>query len=373
MAKRDYYEVLGVDKSASKDEIKKKYRVLAIKYHPDKNPGNKEAEEKFKEATEAYEVLSDDQKRQTYDQFGFAGLDGMGGAGAGGFDASQFSGFEDLFGDSGFFENFFGGGRRSDRGGSRSAQGANLRYDLEISFKDSIYGCKEEISYVRNEACSTCKGSGAASGSSRKMCPTCNGAGKVRRTAGFFAVTQDCSQCHGTGTIIDHPCSSCGGTGLQKKRQKIIVTIPAGIQDGKRLTIPRQGEAGVNGAPSGDLYVVVRVKPDLYFERSGSDLYCAISISFTQAILGGEIYITTLDGKKIKLKIPSGTQHGKLLRVTGEGVHVLGGKKGDLFLKVLVDIPSKLSSRSKDLLSEISKLEGENDNPSAIPLSKINS
>lgn len=369
MAKRDYYEVLGAEKNATKDEIKKKYRTLAVKYHPDRNPGNKEAEEKFKEATEAYEVLSDDKKRQMYDQYGFAGLDGMGG-GSGGFDPSNFSGFEDIFGDfGGIFENFFGGGRggrNSARGGA--ASGANLRYDLDIKFKDAVYGTKAEVSYVRNEQCAVCSGAG---GSGKKTCSTCGGSGQVRRSSGFFAIASPCPTCNGEGYTIDHPCTACGGAGVQKKRQKILVTIPAGVENGKRIVIPHQGDAGSGGTPAGDLYVFIRVQSDSYFERDGSDLYCAVPISITQAALGADVMITTLDGKKIKLKIPAGTTYGKLLRIRDEGVPSASGRKGDLYIKVIVQVPAKLSSKSKDLLAEVARLEGDNPEPKNIPLSEL--
>lgn len=376
-AKRDYYEILGVPKTATKDEIKKGYRKLAIQYHPDKNPGNKEAEEKFKEATEAYEVLSDDQKRQIYDQYGHAGLEGMGGPGGpGGFDPNAFQGFEDIFGDfSGIFENLFGGGgssggrRRS--GGSGASQGASLRYDLQISFQDAVYGTKAEVQYMRNEACPTCKGSGAAGGTGRKMCPTCQGAGQVRHSSGFFSIASPCPVCHGEGTIIENPCRDCGGSGVQKKRQKLLVTIPAGVEDGKRINIPRQGDAGTNGGPYGDLFVFIRVKPHPYFERSGADLYCAVPISITQAALGAEVTVTALDEKKLKLKIPAGTQNGKLLRIRDEGVPSANGRQGDLYIKIIVQVPTKLSSKAKSLLEEVAKLEGENVAPTPISLADL--
>jgi molecular chaperone DnaJ len=376
-AKRDYYEVLGVPKTATKDEIKKGYRKLAIQYHPDKNPGNKEAEEKFKEATEAYEVLSDDQKRQVYDQYGHAGLEGMGGPGGpGGFDPNAFQGFEDIFGDfSGIFENLFGGGgasggrRRS--GSSGASQGASLRYDLQISFQDAVYGTKAEVQYMRNEACSTCKGTGAAGGAGRKMCPTCQGAGQIRHSSGFFSIASPCPACHGEGTIIENPCRDCGGSGVQKKRQKLLVTIPAGVEDGKRINIPRQGDAGTNGGSYGDLFVFIRVKPHPYFERSGADLYCAVPISITQAALGAEITVTALDEKKLKLKIPAGTQNGKLLRIRDEGVPSANGRQGDLYIKIIVQVPTKISSKAKSLLEEVAKLEGENVTPTPISLADL--
>lgn len=369
MAKRDYYEVLGVQKGASKDDIKKAYRKLAIQYHPDKNPGNKEAEEKFKEATEAYEVLSDDQKKSAYDQFGFAGVEGMGGAGGQGY-SHAFHDFEDLFGDfSGIFDSFFGGGaRRQSRSGP--PPGANLRYDLEIPFKDAVFGTKVEIQFAHNEACGTCHGSGATGGSGRKVCPTCAGSGQVRRSQGFFSIASPCPSCSGEGFIIENPCKDCSGSGVQKKRRKIAVTIPPGMEDGKRVVIPGQGDAGANGGPSGDLYVFIHVKGHEHFERDGLDLYCAVPISITQATLGAELLVTTLDGKKIKVKIPAGMQNGKMLRVRDEGIPS-GSRRGDLYIKVIVKIPAKLSRRGRELLEELSKVEGEESAPQPIALSEL--
>ncbi|ULQ58851.1 molecular chaperone DnaJ [Brucepastera parasyntrophica] len=368
MAKKDYYEVLGVQKSATKDDLKKAYRKLAVQYHPDKNAGNKEAEEKFKEASEAYEVLSDDQKRQIYDQYGHAGLEGMGGGGSGGFDPSHFQGFEDIFGDfGGIFENLFGGGssrRRSSSRGRSATQGASLRYDLQISFQEAVYGTKAEIQYHRNETCTTCKGTG---GTGRKTCTTCQGTGQVRQSSGFFSIASPCPVCHGEGSIIENPCKDCGGSGVQTKRQKIIVTIPPGVEDGKKINIPRQGDAGPNGGPYGDLYVFIRVKPHPYFERSGQDLYVAIPISITQAALGAEIVISSLDKKQLRLKVPSGTQNGKLLRIRDEGVPAPSGKKGDLYIKIIVQVPAKLSPKAKTLLEEVSKIQGENTEPTPVP------
>ena len=377
MSKRDYYEVLGVQKGASDDEIKKAYRKKAIQYHTDKNPGDKEAENKFKEATEAYEILSDEQKRQIYDQYGFAGLEGMGGGGGG--YSHAYSDFSDLFG-GGFgdiFENLFGGSgfggsSRTRRGGRTSNQGESLRYDLEISFKDAVYGVVTELAFQHKETCDVCHGTGGANGASRKTCPTCQGMGEVRRSAGFFSVSQPCPSCSGTGTIIDNPCTSCGGKGTQQKRRKIKVTIPAGVDNGKRITIPGQGDAGTNGGQAGDLIIVLHVASHKYFERSGQDLYCAVPISITQAALGAEIFITTLDDRKIKLKIPAGTQHGKLLRLKEEGVpYTNSNRKGDLYIKLLVKVPTKISNKAKNLYEEIAKIEGENNSPSPTPLSEL--
>jgi len=369
VAKRDYYEVLGVQKGAPKDDIKKAYRRLAVQFHPDKNPGNKEAEEKFKEATEAYEVLSDEQKKSAYDQFGFAGVDGMGGAGHD--YSSAFRDFEDIFGDfSGIFDSFFGGtgGRRQSRSGPPS--GANLRYDLEISFKDAVFGTKVEIQYAHNESCGACRGSGAVGGSGRKVCPTCAGSGQIRRSQGFFSIASPCPTCNGEGFVIENPCKECNGSGLEKKRRKIAVTIPTGMEDGKRVVIPGQGDAGPNGGPAGDLYVFIHVKSHDYFERDGLDLYCAVPISMTQAALGADLYVTTLDDKKIKVKIPAGMQNGKMLRIRDEGIPS-GPHRGDLYIKVVIRIPAKLSRRGKELLEELAKVEGEIDSPGPIARAEL--
>jgi molecular chaperone DnaJ len=374
MAKRDYYEVLGVQKNATKDDIKKAYRKLAIQFHPDKNPGNKEAEEKFKEATEAYEVLADDKKKAAYDQFGFAGVDNMGGQSH---DWSNFRGFEDIFGGGDFgsifdsiFGTFSGSGFRRSGGQGGVRQGADLRYDLDISFKDAVFGTKEEIQFLHNESCQGCKGSGAAKGAERKTCPTCQGSGQIRHTQSFFSVASTCPSCRGQGFIIERPCPECGGSGTQKKRIKIAVTIPAGVENGRRLVIPRQGDAGQNGGPAGDLYVIIRIKPHDYFERHEYDLYCAVPISVSQAALGAEIRVSTLDGKTIKVKVPAGTQNGKMLRIRDEGVPS-GGGRGNLYIKLIVRIPEKLSRRGRELLEELSRTEGENDSPGPVPLSQL--
>ena len=369
MAKRDYYEVLGVQKNASKDDIKKAYRKLAIQYHPDKNPGDKAAEEKFKEATEAYEVLADDRKKQAYDQFGFAGIENMGGPSPHDF-SQTFRGFEDIFGDfSGIFDTIFGGGG-GRRGGGGPRQGANLRYDIEIPFKDAVFGTKVEVQYNKNDACSVCKGTGAASGTGRKVCPTCKGTGQIRQSAGFFSMASPCPSCGGQGETIEKPCPECGGAGTQKKRQKIMVTIPSGVENGKRVVIPRQGDSGPAGGPPGDLYVFIRVKPHEFFERQDDDLYCAIPISITQAALGAEIQVVSLDGKTIKVKIPAGIQNGKMLRIRDEGVPS-SIRRGNLYIKLMIQIPAKLSKRGRELMEELSRAEGENSAPKPIPLSEL--
>lgn len=386
MAKRDYYEILGVAKDATKEDIKRAYRKLAIQYHPDKNPGNKEAEEKFKEATEAYEVLGDDQKRQTYDQFGFAGVEGMG--------TSQqnysdlFHGFEDIFGGFGDFSSIFGsifgnqsgfgnsgssysGGDR--QGGMRSRRGSDLRYDIELPFEKAIYGTTVEIGYTRDDSCKVCGGTGSQDGAGMTTCSMCKGSGQVRRSSGFFSISQPCPVCKGEGSVIEKPCRECNGSGITKKKQKIKVTIPPGVEDGKRVNIPGQGDAGTNGGPAGDLYVFIRVRPSEYFERHDQDLYCAVKIDMITAVLGGEVSVTTLDAKKVKLEVPAGTQQGRLLRIREEGVPNQNGRKGDLYVKVLIQMPARISRRGKELLEQFRTAETENREPAAIKLSEVNS
>ncbi|HOX92266.1 MAG TPA: molecular chaperone DnaJ [Spirochaetales bacterium] len=378
MAKRDYYEVLGVPKNSSKDDIKKAYRRAAVTNHPDKNPGDKAAEERFKEATEAYEVLGDDQKRSAYDQFGFAGVDGMG-AGGGAHDFSNiFHDFEDIFGGMGggfnIFENLFGGmggGGRRSRG--ETPRGSNLRYDLELTFEQAVFGTSVEIAYSHEEACLSCKGSGSETGGGRKVCPTCQGSGQVRRSSGFFSIASPCPTCGGEGHIVDKPCKTCSGSGLSKKKQKIKVTIPPGVDDGKRLSVPGQGDAGPNGGRPGDLYVFIHVRPHEFFERDGYDLYCAVPIGIAQAALGSEITVPTIDGKKVKVSVPAGTQHGKMLRLREEGVpgSAGGARRGDMYIKIMLQVPQKLSKRGKELLEELQKTEGANPEPRPIKLSDL--
>ena len=377
MAKRDYYEVLGVSKGASKDEIKKAYRKLAVKYHPDRNPGNKQAEESFKEATEAYEVLANEKKRQAYDQFGFQGVEGMGGAGPQDY-SSVFRDFEDIFGDfTGFFDSFFGGGARTRQGGrSRSSarRGSDLRYDMQIPFEQAVFGTKMDISFSRNEACSTCQGTGADKGSSKRICPTCGGSGQVRRSSGFFSIASTCPACNGEGEIIEKPCAECGGRGQVRKKRKIKVTVPAGIENGKRISIHGQGDGGTNGGPHGDLYVYIHVLPHEYFQRDGFDIYCAIPISFSQAALGAEILVSTLEDKRrVRLKIPSGSQNGKILRLKNEGVPHLHNpnRRGDMYIKLIVRVPTKISGRARSLLEELATVSGEDSNPSPVRLSDL--
>lgn len=373
MAKRDYYEVLGVSREAALDEIKKAYRKIAVQNHPDRNQGDAAAEERFKEATEAYEVLSDTRKRQAYDQFGFAGVEGMAG-GAGGYSSASRD-FEDIFGDfSGIFESFFSGGGGTGRGRRRGPpRGSDLRYDSRIEFADAAFGTKIEISYEHEISCDVCSGDGAAPGSKRTTCPTCGGAGQVRRSSGFFSVASVCPTCRGEGSVVENPCTNCNGAGVVHKKQRIKVAIPAGIADGQRITIPRQGDAARGGGEPGDLHVIVHVLPHRHFERNGNDLYCVVPISITQASLGAEIHVATLDDKRVRLKVPAGTQSGKMLRLKGEGIpfHSGNGRRGDLYIKLQVTIPKRLSSRAKDLLKEFSTVEGENDTPDPIPLKEL--
>ena len=376
MAKRDFYEVLGVQKNASREEIKKAYRQLAIKHHPDRNPEDTGAEEKFKEATEAYEILADDRKRQAYDQYGFAGLRGMGQPTAQDF-STIFQGFEDIFGDvSGIFDSFFGGGgggRRRSGGRGNGQRGSDLRYDMEVTFMEAAFGAKKEISYPRAERCNTCKGTGSDKGNGRKLCPTCGGSGQVRRNSGFFSIASTCHSCNGEGEIIEKPCTECRGAGTVRRTRTITISIPAGIEDGKRLSLQGQGDAGVNGAQDGDLYVFLRVQPHECFERDGKDVYCAVPISITQAALGAEIAVPTLDERTVRVSVPSGTQNGRILRLRGEGIPELhnANRRGDMYIKIVVRVPTKISPKAKELLKELASVSGDEKNPRPIPLSEL--
>ncbi|MBC3935999.1 molecular chaperone DnaJ [Undibacterium rugosum] len=351
MAKRDFYEILGVGKNASDEEIKKAYRKLAMKYHPDRNPDNKVAEDKFKEVKEAYEMLSDSQKRDAYDRYGHAGVDpnmgGGGGAGAGG--------FADAFGD--IFGDIFGGGRRS--AGPQVYRGADLRYNLEISLEQAANGYETTIQVPSWDECDTCHGSGAKPGTSPVTCTTCGGHGQVRMQQGLFSIQQACPKCHGTGKMIPDPCTTCSGVGRIKRKKTLEVKIPAGIDDGMRIRSSGNGEPGVNGGPPGDLYVEIHIKQHPVFQREGDDLHCEIPISFSKAALGGEIEVPTLSGKA-SFTVPEGTQSGKTFRLRGKGVKgVRSGYAGDLFCHVLIETPVKLTERQKDLLREFEQLTVE--------------
>lgn len=346
MAKRDYYEVLGVSKTAEAKEIKKAYRKLAMKYHPDRNPDDAEAEEKFKEASEAYEILSDAEKRSAYDRMGHAAFDGMGGAG--GFGGGN---FQDIFGNFGdIFGDVFGAGRG---GGQRQRRGADLRYVLELTLEEAVKGCKKTINFTAPAVCGSCDGKGAESAQDIQTCRTCNGSGQVRMQQGFFAVQQTCPTCNGSGKEIKKPCKKCNGSGVEEKSRTLEVDIPAGVDDGNRVRITGEGEAGGAGVQSGDLYVEVSVKRHAIFQRDGADLYMEVPISFPDATLGKEVEIPTLDGR-VNLKIPEGTQTGKLFRLRGKGVSpVRTSMKGDLLCKIVVETPVKLTGRQKELMKEL--------------------
>ncbi|MCQ4313036.1 molecular chaperone DnaJ [Pseudomonas stutzeri] len=349
MAKRDYYEVLGVERGASEAELKKAYRRLAMKHHPDRNPGDKAAEDAFKEANEAYEVLSDASKRQAYDQYGHAGVDPQMGAGAGA--AYGNANFSDIFGD--VFSDFFAGGRGSSRGGAQ--RGSDLRYTLELDLEEAVRGTTVTIRVPTLAECKACDGSGAKKGTSPVTCTTCGGIGQVRMQQGFFSVQQTCPRCHGSGKMISDPCGSCHGQGRVEEQKTLSVKVPPGVDTGDRIRLTGEGEAGAQGGPAGDLYVVVNVREHPIFQRDGKHLYCEVPISFADAALGGELEVPTLDGR-VKLKIPEGTQTGKQFRLRGKGVApVRGGAAGDLLCRVAVETPVNLGKRQRELLDEFRK------------------
>jgi molecular chaperone DnaJ len=353
MAKRDFYEILGVAKNASEDDIKKAYRKLAMKYHPDRNPDNKEAEEKFKEVKEAYEMLTNPEKREAYDRYGHAGVDPNMGGGGGGFGAG---GFGDAFGD--IFGDIFGGGRGRSSG-PQVYRGADLRYNLEITLEQAAHGYETTIRVPSWDKCDTCHGSGAKPGTSPVTCTTCSGHGQVRMQQGFFSIQQTCPKCHGSGKIIPEPCAACGGAGRIKRNKTLEVKIPAGIDNGMRIRSTGNGEPGTNGGPSGDLYVEIHIKPHPVFQREGDDLHCEMPISFAKAALGGEIEVPTLTGK-VSFTVPEGTQTGKTFRLKGKGVKgVRSGYTGDLFCHVVVETPVKLTDKQKELLREFERSTSE--------------
>src|ERR671933_1502853 len=355
MAKRDYYEVLGLGRGANEAEIKSAYRKLAVRYHPDKNPGDKEAEEKFKEAAEAYSVLSDAEQRARYDRFGHAGVSSS--AAGASWSAQGFGGIEDILGDLFGFGDVFGG--RASAGSRRSAaqRGADLRYDLEMTLEEAAAGMTAQLRIPRLESCETCRGSGAAPGTQPEACPQCGGTGQVRYQQGFFSVARTCGQCRGAGRVIRTPCEQCRGAGRVEREKQIEVKIPAGVETGSRLRLAGEGEAGAQGGPAGDLYVVIHVKEHEVFERQGNNLYAAVPISFAQAALGAQIDVPTLGGTE-SLKIPAGTQTGTVFRLKGKGMPILGGRgHGDLFVSVSLRTPTTLTREQRKLLEELAKIE----------------
>jgi molecular chaperone DnaJ len=364
MAKRDYYEVLGVDRNAGDEEIKKAYRKLALKFHPDKNPGDKSAEEKFKEIGEAYEALSDPQKRAAYDQYGHAAFDPRARAGrAGGFYGSGFHDpfeiFREVFSGSSIFEEFFGG--RHDP--SQPQRGDDLRYDLEISLEEAARGCEKKIAITRSVRCEACDGSGMEHGSKTRTCPTCGGHGAVLTSRGFISLRQTCPHCNGSGRILEKPCKTCHGDGRHEHHSEIKLRIPPGVDTGSRLRSAGNGEAGFRGGPSGDLYVILHVRPHEFFQRDGDDLLCETPVSFVQAALGAEIEVPTLDGK-VTIKIPAGTQPGAVFRVKGKGVKNLQGYGyGDLHVRIQIEVPIHLNAEQKAKLREFAALCGEDASP----------
>jgi molecular chaperone DnaJ len=365
MAKRDYYTTLGVNRDAAEEEIKKAYRKLAMKHHPDRNP-DKGSEEKFKEAKEAYEILTDPRKRQAYDQFGHAGVDpsaGFGAAGARGFGGGPegFGGFADAFGD--IFGEIFGNQAGGRGRGSGVYRGADLRYNLELTLEEAARGTEAKIRIPAMEECETCHGSGAKAGTQPKTCTTCNGQGQVRVSQGFFSIQQTCPQCHGSGKVIAEPCATCGGAGRVRKSKTLSVKIPAGVDHDDRIRLSGEGEAGLNGGPHGDLYVVVNLKEHPVFQRENNDLHCEMPIGFATAAMGGEIEIPTLDGHA-KIKIPAETQTGQVFRLRGKGIKgVRSSGYGDLFCHVAIETPVKLTARQKELLREFEAINAQD--PSA--------
>ena len=355
--KRDYYEVLGVSRNASPDEIKKAYRKVALKLHPDRNPGNEAAEEQFKEASEAYQVVSDPERRGQYDRFGHAAFEQ--GAGFGGFDFAA-AGFEDVFSD--IFGDFFGSGRRG-RGRSRSRRGEDLRYDLEVEFEEAAFGAEKTIRVPRLVSCTACNGLGTRNGAPRETCSACRGTGQLRYQQGLFSIAKTCGQCQGQGAVLRDPCRTCAGAGTTRTQQTLSIRIPPGVDTGSRLKLRGEGEGGQNGGPAGDLYVVLHMREHPLFERHGNDVVCDVPIGFTQAALGTELDVPTPHGK-VKMKIPAGTQSGKVFRLKGKGITDLRGYgHGDALVRVAIETPKKLTAKQRQLLEEFARLSGEDVHP----------
>jgi molecular chaperone DnaJ len=363
MAKTDFYETLGVSKTASKDELKKAYRKLAMQYHPDRNADDAEAERKFKEVNEAYDVLKDDQKRAAYDRFGpDAFANGMGGGAGGGAGAAGFD-FGGSFSD--IFEDLFGGGMGARSGGNANTRGADLRYNLSISLEDAFKGAQKTITITTSTACDKCDGSGGEAGSKPTSCPTCNGAGKIRAQQGFFTVERTCQTCHGMGKVIKDPCKKCAGSGRMRKDKSLVVNIPAGVEEGTRIRLGGEGEAGFRGGPEGDLYIFLSVKPHELFKRDGANIHCKVPLSFTTAALGGTVEVPTIDGSRVKVNIPSGTQNGRQFRLKGRGMSVMRSPaRGDMYIHANVETPVNLSKKQKELLREFDKnSDGKSNSP----------
>ncbi len=360
MAKADFYETLGVSKGADERELKSAFRKLAMKYHPDKNPDDAGAEQRFKDINEAYETLKDPQKRAAYDQFGHAAFEQGGPGGFGGGFGGGAGGFSDIFED--IFGEMMGGRARRSSGGRE--RGADLRYNMEISFEESYAGKTAQIRVPSSVQCDECSGSGAKPGSSPSTCGTCHGAGRVRASQGFFSVERTCPTCHGRGEIITDPCNKCSGQGKVTEERSLSVNIPAGIEDGTRIRLAGEGEAGTRGGPTGDLYIFLSVKPHEFFQRDGADLYCTVPISMTTAALGGQFDVVTLDGAKTRVKVPEGTQNGRQFRLRSKGMPVLrSAQKGDLYIQIAIETPQNLTKRQRELLQEFDELSSQHNNP----------
>jgi molecular chaperone DnaJ len=371
MSKRDYYEVLGLSKGASADEIKKGYRNKAKELHPDRNTSDPSAESKFKEANEAYDVLKDPERKAAYDRFGHAAFEGGMGGGGGQRQGDFSSAFSDVFDD--LFGDFMGGGQRGG-GRSRASRGSDLRYNLEISLEDAYSGLQKSINVPTSVQCSPCNGSGAAGGSEPSTCPTCSGMGKVRASQGFFTVERTCPSCSGMGQVISNPCSSCGGQGRSNKDRSLSVNVPAGVETGTRIRLSNEGEAGLRGGPAGDLYIFIEVREHKIFQRDGSSLFCRIPVSMSGAALGGDIEVPTMDGGRSRVKIPAGSQSGRQMRLRGKGMPAIkSAQKGDMFIEIAVETPVNLTSKQRELLREFEALSEDNNPESKSFFSSVKS
>ncbi|MBZ8133619.1 molecular chaperone DnaJ [Afifella sp. IM 167] len=360
MSKRDYYEVLGVSRTVDEKELKSAFRKLAMKFHPDRNPDDHEAEHRFKEVGEAYEVLRDPQKRAAYDRFGHQAFEQGGfGARGGAAGAAGFGSFSDIFDD--IFGEFMSGGARRSGGRER---GSDLRYNLEVTLEEAYTGKTVEIEVPTSVSCDNCGGSGAKPGSSPTTCPTCRGAGRVRATQGFFQIQQTCPTCQGRGAIVTDPCEKCSGSGRLSERRTLSVNIPAGIEDGTRIRVAGEGEAGLRGGPAGDLYIFLSIKPHEFFQRDAADIFCRVPVSFTTAALGGQFEVPTVDGGRTRVRVPEGTQTGKQFRLKGKGMPVLRSRNhGDMYVQIIVETPQNLSRRQREILEEFDRVQSEENNP----------